>query len=182
MSVHIFGASCKSLWNIISLYHFVHFDHCHLQKSAGLSFPAEHFIPKVQQEQQISGKEGQLRPEQQPEWGQPAPRIRVFRQWAEQEETIQWGRGKGSWQSYCPWLFTEANDIHEYVYRFETNLVLKKDVVIKQSSILDFWSLIYLWRSISIILISTEYLEFANKLSPFAEFALIYAFYFFGGK
>uniref|UniRef100_K1RHV8 Uncharacterized protein n=1 Tax=Magallana gigas TaxID=29159 RepID=K1RHV8_MAGGI len=59
------------------------------KKSAGLSFPAEHFIPKVQQEQQISGKEGQLRPEQQPERGQPAPRIGVFRQWAEQEETIQ---------------------------------------------------------------------------------------------
>lgn len=34
--------------------------------------------------------------------------------------------------------FIEANDIHAYVYRFETNLVLTKDVVIKQSSILDF--------------------------------------------
>lgn len=119
--VHIY--ECTYIWNLMQKFvkyhfivHFVHFYHCHLQKSAGLSLPTEHFIPKVQQEQQISGKEGQLCPEQQPEWGQPAPRIRVFRQWAEQEETIQWGRGKGSWQSYCPWSFTEANDIHAYMY------------------------------------------------------------------
>lgn len=148
--VHIY--ECTYIWNLMQKFvkyhfiaHFIHFYHCHLQKSAGLSLPAEHFISKVQQEQQISGKEGQLRPEQQPEWGQPAPRIRVFRQWAEQEETIQWGRGKGSWQSYCPWSFIEACDIHASIciYRFEKNLVLTEDIVIKQSSILEFWKPYY---------------------------------------
>lgn len=94
--VHTGIYECTYIWNLMQKFvkynfiaHFLHFYHCHLQKSAGLSLPAEHFISKVQQEQQISGKEGQLRPEQQPERGQPAPRIRVFRQWAEQEETIQ---------------------------------------------------------------------------------------------